>query len=97
MARFNEELLETDWDGILKSILLELISIDPGLDQFLVEIKNSYQIVPDSKIVNRIQQDSIENISDGKEYKLIDNSYWLISGKIDDEEPEKIWIEIFKK
>lgn len=77
--------------------MLELIPIDPGLDKFLVEIKNSYQIVPDSRIINRIQKDSIESIADGKEYKIFENGSWLISGKIDDEEPESIWIEVFKK
>ena len=81
----------------MKSILLELIPIDPGLDKFLVEIKKSYQIVPDAKIINRIQQDSIENIAEGKEYRIFDNSYWLITGKIDDEDPGSIWIEVFKK
>jgi hypothetical protein len=81
----------------VKSIMLELIPIDPGLDKFLAEIKNSYQVVPDSKIINRIQQDSIKNIADGKEYKIFENSSWLISGKIDDEEPGSIWIEVFKK
>ena len=81
----------------MKSIMLELIPIDPGLDKFLIEIKNSYQIVPDSKIINRIQQDSIENIADGKDYKIFENSSWLISGKIDDEDIGSIWIEVFKK
>jgi hypothetical protein len=81
----------------VKSIMLELISIDPGLDKFLVEIKSSYQIVPDSKIIERIRKDSIENIADGKDYKIFDSSSWLISGKIDDEEPGSIWIEVFKK
>ncbi|GEM_PF-5094273 len=81
----------------MKSIMLELIPIDPGLDKFLAEMKSSYRIVPDAKIINRIQQDSIENIADGKEYKIFDNSGWLITGKIDDEEPGSIWIEVFKK
>ena len=81
----------------MKSILLELISIDPGLDKFLVQIKNSYQIVPDAKCIGRIQKDSIENIADGKDYKIFENSSWLISGKIDDEDVGSIWIEVFKK
>ena len=81
----------------MKSIMLELIPIDPGFDKFLTEIKKSYQIVPDSKIINRIRQDSIENIADGQEYKIFENQSWLITGKIDDEEPGSIWIEIFKK
>jgi hypothetical protein len=84
-------------DGQVKSIMFELITIDPGLDKFLIEIKTSYQIVPDSKIINRIQKDSIENIAEGKEYKIFESSNWLISGKIDDEEPGSIWIEVFKK
>lgn len=77
--------------------MLELIPIDPGLDKFLVEIKDSYQIVPDSKIINRIKKDSIENIADGQDYKIFENSSWLISGKIDDEDLGSIWIEVFKK
>jgi hypothetical protein len=81
----------------MKSIMLELIPIDPGLDKLLVDIKNSYQIVPDSKTIDRIKKDSIENIADGREYKIFDNNSWLITGKIDDEEPGSIWIEIFKK
>jgi hypothetical protein len=81
----------------MKSIMLELIPIDPGLDKLLADIKNSYQIVPDSKIIDRIKKDSIESIADGREYKIFDNNSWLISGKIDDEEPGSIWIEIFKK
>ncbi|MDQ3001710.1 MAG: hypothetical protein M3Y08_10670 [Fibrobacterota bacterium] len=81
----------------MKSIMLELIPIEPGLDELLVKIQNSYQIVPDSKIINRIKKDSIENIADGKDYKIFENTNWLISGKIDDEEPESIWIEVFKK
>jgi hypothetical protein len=84
-------------DGKVKSIMFELITIDPGLDKFLAEIKTSYQIVPDSKIINRIQKDSIESIAEGKEYKIFESSNWLISGKIDDEEPGSIWIEVFKK
>ncbi len=81
----------------MKSIMLELIPIDPGLDKLLVEIKASYQIVPEAKIINRIKQDSIENIADGQDYKIFENNSWLISGKIDDEDPGSIWIEIFKK
>jgi hypothetical protein len=81
----------------VKSILLELIPIDPGLEKFLMEIKNSYQIVPDPKIINRLQKDSLENIADGKEYKIFENDNWLISGKIDDEEVSSVWVEVFKK
>lgn len=81
----------------MKSILLELIPIDPGLDKFLAEIKASYQIVPEAKILDRIRHDSIGNIADGREYKVFENGGWLISGKIDDEEPGSIWIEVFKK
>jgi hypothetical protein len=81
----------------MKSIMLELIPVDPGLDKFLMEMKNSYQIVPDANIINRIKKDSLENIADGREYKIFENSNWFISGKIDDEEPGSIWIEVFKK
>jgi hypothetical protein len=81
----------------MKSIMLELIPVDPGLDKLLLEIKASYQIVPDAHIITRIKADSFKGIADGKEYKIFDNQAWLIIGKIDDEEPESIWIEIFKK
>jgi hypothetical protein len=81
----------------MKSIMLELIPIDPGMDQLLVELKSNYQIVPDGKIIHRIKNDSIQNIADGQEYRIFDNSQWLITGKIDDEDLGSIWIEIFKK
>lgn len=81
----------------MKSIMLELIPVDPGLDKLLLEIKASYQIVPDAHVINRIKDDSFKGIADGKEYKIFENQVWLINGKIDDEEPESIWIEIFKK
>lgn len=81
----------------MKSILLELIPVDPGLDKLLAEIKTNYQIIPDLGIINRIKNDSFRNIADGYEYRIFDNSYWQINGKIDDEEPGSIWVEIFKK
>jgi hypothetical protein len=81
----------------MKSIMLELIPIDPGFDKFLDEMKKSHQVVPDAHIINRIKQDSIENIAEGKEYKVFENAAWLITGKIDDEEVGSIWVEVFKK
>lgn len=81
----------------MKSIMLELIPVDPGLDNLLLEIKSSYQIVPDTLVINRIKNDSVNNIADGREYRIFDNGGWLVTGKIDDEEPGSIWIEIFKK
>ncbi len=77
--------------------MLELIPVDPGLDNLLVEIKRSYQIVADPNVIHRIKNDSFRNIADGQEYRIFDNAYWQINGKIDDEEPGSIWIEIFKK
>jgi hypothetical protein len=81
----------------MKSIKLELIPIDPGLDQLLMDIKSAYQIVPDQTIIGRIKRDSIASVADGREYTVFDNQQWLITGKIDDEEPDSIWIEVFKK
>lgn len=81
----------------MKSILLELITVEPGLDQLLVDLKSKYQIVPDAKIIQRIKSDSMRNIADGQEYKIFDNSQWQITGKIDDEDLGSIWVEIFKK
>jgi hypothetical protein len=81
----------------MKSIMLELIPVDPGLDQLLIDIKKAYQIVPDPAVIAMIKRDSFGNVADGREYKVFDNPNWLITGKIDDEEPESIWIEVFKK
>lgn len=81
----------------MKSIMLELISVDSGLDKLLGEIKTSYQIVPESSMIDRIRKDSIANLADGREYRIFDNQNWLITGKIDDEEPGSIWVEVFKK
>ena len=81
----------------MKSIRLELIPVDPGLDKLLLEMKTAYQIVPDANVINRIKDDSIRNIAEGQEYRIFENSSWLITGKIDDEEPDSVWIEVFKK
>lgn len=81
----------------MKSIMLELIPVDPGLDKLLFDIKSSYQIVPDATVINRIKNDSVRNIAEGLEYRIFENGSWLINGKIDDEEPGSIWIEIFRK
>lgn len=77
--------------------MLELIPVDPGLDKLLAEIKSSYQIIPDPNVIQRIKNDSVRNIADGQEYRIFDSAQWQITGKIDDEEPGSIWIEIFKK
>ena len=81
----------------MKSIFLELIPVDPGLDRFADEIKKTYQIIPDMNVIERIKKESFENRAAGKEYKVFENNYWLISGKMDDEDEQSIWIEIFKK
>ena len=81
----------------MKSILLEMITVESQLDKLLAKFKDDYQIIADLKVVARIKKDSIENIADGKEHKIFENNNWLISGKIDDEEPESIWVEVFKK
>jgi hypothetical protein len=81
----------------MKSIKLELIPVDPGLDKLLSEMKTTHQIVPDANVINRIKSDSIRNIADGQEYRIFENGSWLITGKIDDEEPDSVWIEVFKK
>jgi hypothetical protein len=81
----------------MKSILLELIPVDPGLDKLLAEIKKTYQIIPDLGIVNRIKNDSFRNVADGREYPIFDSVQWQITGKIDDEDTSSIWVEIFKK
>jgi hypothetical protein len=81
----------------MKSILLEMILVESQLDKLLNKFKDDYQIIADLNVVNRIKKDSIENIADGKEYKIFENNHWLISGKIDDEEPASIWVEVFKK
>lgn len=71
--------------------------VDPGLDRFSTEIKKSYQITPDMHVIERIKKESFENRASGKEYKVFENNHWLISGKMDDEDEQSIWIEIFKK
>ncbi len=81
----------------MKSIFLELFPVDPGLDRFSAEIKKSYQIVLGTHVIERIKKETFENRADGKEYKLFENNHWLISGKIDDEDVQSIWVEIFKK
>ena len=81
----------------MKSIFLELIPVDPGLDNFSTEIKKSHHITPDMNVIERIKKESFENRAAGKEYKVFENNYWLISGKMDDEDEQSIWIEIFKK
>ena len=81
----------------MKSIFFELISVDPGLDRLLTEIKKSYQIIPDLNVVEKIKKETFENRANGKEYKIFENHYWLISGKMDDEDEQSIWVEIIKK
>jgi hypothetical protein len=81
----------------MKSVFLELMPVDPGLDKFSVEIKKIYQIVPDEKIIDKIKRETFENRSNGKEYQIFQNNHWLISGKMDDEDLQSIWVEIFKK
>ena len=81
----------------MKSIFLELISVDPGLDKLSIKIKKSHQIIPDMNVTEKIKKDSFENRAAGKEYKIFENNYWLISGKMDDEDEQSIWIEIFNK
>ena len=81
----------------MKSIFLELIPVDPGLDRLAAEIKKSYQITPDMNVIERIKKESFENRAAGKAYKIFENTYWLISGTMDDEDEQSIWIEIFKK
>ena len=77
--------------------MLELIPVEPELEIILGKIKAAYQIVGDSAVINRIKNDSIAGIADGKEYKIFENHGFLITGKIDDFEPESMWIEVFKK
>ena len=81
----------------MKSILLELIPVEPELEKILGKIKETYQIVGDAAVINRIKKDSIAGIADGKEHKICENHGFLITGKIDDFEPESMWIEVFKK
>ena len=81
----------------MKSIFFELIPVDPGLDRLSAEIKKSYQISPDMNVIERIKKESFENRAGGKEYKIFENNHWLISGKMDDEDEQSIWVEIFKK
>ncbi len=81
----------------MKSIFLELIPVDPGLDRLAVEIKKGYQIVPDMHVIERIKKESFENRAGGKGYTIFENDHWLISGTMDDEDEQSIWIEIFKK
>lgn len=77
--------------------MLELIPVDPGLDKLLIDIKQAYGIVPDPTVISRIKRDSDGSVADGREYRIFDNPGWLITGKIDDEEPGSIWIEVFRK
>jgi hypothetical protein len=81
----------------VKSVFLELITVDPGLDKLSLEVKNIYQIVPDVKMIEKIKKELFENRAEGKEYKIFENNNWLISGKMDDEDVQSIWVEIFKK
>ena len=48
-------------------------------------------------VIERIKKESFENRAGGKEYKIFVNNHWLISGKMDDEDEQSIWVEIFKK
>ena len=81
----------------MKSIFLELIPVDPGLDKLAAEIKKTHQIVLDQKVIERIQKETFENRAGGKTYTLFENHYWLVSGKMDDEDEQSIWVEIIKK
>ncbi|HAO98993.1 MAG TPA: hypothetical protein DCQ83_02995 [Fibrobacteres bacterium] len=81
----------------MKSLFLELIPVDPGLDKFSAEVKKVYQIILDQKIIERIQKEVFENRAAGKAYTLFENQYWLISGKMDDEDEQSIWMEIIRK
>ncbi len=81
----------------MKSIFLELIPVDPGLDRLAAEIKKSHQIIPDVNVIERIKKETFENRASGKSYKLFENTHWLITGMMDDEDEQAIWVEIFKK
>ena len=81
----------------MKSIFLELIPVDPGLDKLAPEIKKIYQITPDMNVIERIKKETFENRAAGKAYKLFDNNYWLVTGTMDDEDEQSIWVEIIKK
>ena len=54
----------------MKSIMFELITIDPGLDKLFEELKKNYQIKPDGIVLNKIRNDSFRNIGAGNDYKL---------------------------
>jgi hypothetical protein len=48
-------------------------------------------------MIEKIKKELFENRAEGKEYKIFENNNWLISGKMDDEDVQSIWVEIFKK
>lgn len=81
----------------MKSIFLELIAVDPGLDKLAAEIKKTHQITPDMNVIERIKKETFENRAAGKSYKIFENAFWLITGMMDDEDEQSIWIEISKK
>jgi hypothetical protein len=81
----------------LKSILLELIPVEPELDRILEKLKAAYHIVGDSTMINRIKRESFAGVADGTAHTIFENHGFLVTGKIDDFEPESMWIEVFKK
>ena len=81
----------------MKSNFLELIPVDPGLDRLAAELKKSHQIIADMNVIERIKKETFENRAAGKRYIIFENNFWLVSGMMDDEDEQSIWIEMLKK
>ena len=77
-----------------------LIDIDSELNGFIKEIEKYYAIKIAQQIINQIITDSQENQVDEKNYDIFKGENRLLKksivivGRVDEFEPETIWIEI---
>lgn len=78
----------------------QLLTIDPELRAFFTHVEEYFLISIDKEIVGRIFNDSEEDQVNEKQYEIYtEKKRWLrpqmkITGKVDEHEPETLWIEI---
>jgi hypothetical protein len=77
-----------------------LINIDPDLKVFFKEVEQYFSIKLDNVVVEKIFNDCIEDQVTEKNYEIFNGEKRFmktpiqVTGKVDEYEPEDIWIEI---